>query len=123
MLTMAEYIDKQELLKYLFPIGLVDEGNYSINTKAVRKAIDRMPTVNNLQDYKLYGDFVALDATKTTYEDIVETKELLLKQCLSAVEQVLQDNKEALFEVERHQVKPYHLKVGWKILLPTIEKE
>jgi hypothetical protein len=43
---MARYIDADLLIKKVFPIGLVSDGNYSINAKAVKKAIDNTPTAD-----------------------------------------------------------------------------
>ena len=34
------YIDPEKLIKKLFPYGMPDNGNYGINAKAIRKAID-----------------------------------------------------------------------------------
>ena len=38
------YIDADKLIDKIFPIGLIDDGNYTINAKAVKIAIDKMPT-------------------------------------------------------------------------------
>ena len=43
---MARYIDADKLTNKMFPIGLVDNGNYTINAKAVKAAIDRTPTAD-----------------------------------------------------------------------------
>lgn len=43
---MAEYINKENLISRLFPIGMVDDGDYSINAKAVRLAIDFAETID-----------------------------------------------------------------------------
>lgn len=40
---MAEYINKEELLKKIFPYNIVDKSQYSINAKAVEKAIMEFP--------------------------------------------------------------------------------
>ena len=39
---MPRYIDADKLLKKLFPIGMVADGNYGINAKSVKKAIEDM---------------------------------------------------------------------------------
>lgn len=43
---MARYIDADKLIKTLFPIGLIDDGKYTINAKAVKYAIDNTPTAD-----------------------------------------------------------------------------
>lgn len=43
---MARYIDADMLIKKIFPIGLVDDGKYNINAKAVKVAIDNAPTAD-----------------------------------------------------------------------------
>ena len=40
------YIDAYKLIKKIFPIGLVDDGKYTINAKAVKHAIDQTPTAD-----------------------------------------------------------------------------
>lgn len=43
---MPRYIDADALEKKLFPIGMVDDGRYALPAKAVKVAIDRMPTAD-----------------------------------------------------------------------------
>jgi hypothetical protein len=43
---MPRYIDANKLLKKIFPIGMVDDGRYTINAKAVKHAIDQTPTAD-----------------------------------------------------------------------------
>ena len=43
---MARYIDADKLINKMFPIGLVDNGKYTINAKAVKVAIDQTPTAD-----------------------------------------------------------------------------
>lgn len=43
---MARYIDAEKLINKMFPIGLVDNGNYTINAKTVKVAIDQTPTAD-----------------------------------------------------------------------------
>jgi hypothetical protein len=43
---MPRYIDADKLIDKIFPIGLIDDGNYTINAKAVKIAIDKMPTAD-----------------------------------------------------------------------------
>jgi hypothetical protein len=43
---MPRYIDAEKLIKKIFPVGLVDGGNYTINAKAVKCAIDHVPTAD-----------------------------------------------------------------------------
>lgn len=40
------YIDADKLIKTLFPIGLIDDGKYTINAKAVKYAVDNTPTAD-----------------------------------------------------------------------------
>ena len=40
------YIDADKLIDKIFPIGLIDDGNDTINAKAVKIAIDKMPTAD-----------------------------------------------------------------------------
>lgn len=41
---MARYIDADKLIEKIFPIGLINDGNYTINAKAIKMAVDMMPT-------------------------------------------------------------------------------
>ena len=43
---MPRYIDANKLLKKIFPIGMVDDGRYTINAKAVKHAINQTPTAD-----------------------------------------------------------------------------
>ena len=43
---MPRYIDAEALHKKIYPLDLVDKRNYSINAKAVEKAIFEMPTAD-----------------------------------------------------------------------------
>lgn len=43
---MARYIDADKLINKMFPIGLVDNGKYTINAKAIKVAIDQTPTAD-----------------------------------------------------------------------------
>jgi rubrerythrin len=43
---MPRYIDAEKLTDKVFPIGLVDNGKYTINAKAVKVAIDNIPTAD-----------------------------------------------------------------------------
>ena len=43
---MAEYIERDALIKKLFPYGMPDNGNYGINAKAVRVAVERAPAAD-----------------------------------------------------------------------------
>lgn len=43
---MPRYIDAEKLIKKIFPVGLVDGGKYTINAKAVKCAIDSIPTAD-----------------------------------------------------------------------------
>lgn len=43
---MERYINADKLIKKIFPLGLVDDGKYTINAKAVKMAIDKAPTAD-----------------------------------------------------------------------------
>ena len=43
---MPRYIDADKLIEKIFPIGLVDDGKYTINAKVVKHAIDSAPTAD-----------------------------------------------------------------------------
>lgn len=43
---MARYGDLDALEKKLFPIGMVDDGRYALPAKAVKVAIDNLPTAD-----------------------------------------------------------------------------
>ena len=43
---MERYIDADALYKKIFPMGVVDKRQYSINAKVVAEAIDKTPTAN-----------------------------------------------------------------------------
>lgn len=116
---MAEYINKNELLKALYPLGVIDNDNFSINAKVVKDIINKVPTIKMPTNYKLFGDYILVDAINSTDEYIKEAKNLLFSQCLSTVEMVLSDNKEILFSLEKDESNPHTFKCYWKILLPT----
>lgn len=40
------YIDADALIKKIFPLGMFDNGNYAVNARAVKKAIDSIPTAD-----------------------------------------------------------------------------
>lgn len=41
-----EYIEREALIKKIFPIGLIDDGRYAIPAKAVKTAIDNTPAAD-----------------------------------------------------------------------------
>ena len=43
---MARYIDADKLIDKIFPIGLIDDGKYTINAKAIKMAVDSCPTAD-----------------------------------------------------------------------------
>ena len=43
---MPRYSDAEKVIKKIFPVGLVDGGKYTINAKAVKCAIDSIPTAD-----------------------------------------------------------------------------
>ena len=43
---MKEYIEREALIKKIFPIGCIDDGRYAIPAKAVKTAIDTAPTAD-----------------------------------------------------------------------------
>lgn len=46
---MARYIDSEILLKKLFPYGMLNDGNYGINAKAVKTAVENTPTADAVE--------------------------------------------------------------------------
>ena len=44
----GDLISREALIKKIFPYGMPDDGNYPINAKAVRKAIEEAPAVGGL---------------------------------------------------------------------------
>ena len=59
--VLGEYIERSALIKKLFPYGMPDNGNYGINAKAVRVAVERAPAADVVEvvrckDCKLYYD-------------------------------------------------------------------
>lgn len=46
---MPRYIDADKLTDKIFPMGLVDDGRYTINAKAVKYAIDQTPTADAVE--------------------------------------------------------------------------
>jgi hypothetical protein len=43
---MKEYIEREALIKKIFPIGVIDDGRYAIPAKAVKIAIDNAPAAD-----------------------------------------------------------------------------
>lgn len=43
---MARYISADDLTKKIFPLGIIENGNYSVNAKAVKVAIESTPTAD-----------------------------------------------------------------------------
>jgi hypothetical protein len=43
---MARYIDADKLIDKIFPIGLIDDGKYTINAKAIKMAVDSSPAAD-----------------------------------------------------------------------------
>ena len=43
---MVEYIEREALLKKMFPYGMMNDGNYGINAKAAKIAIEKMPAAD-----------------------------------------------------------------------------
>ena len=41
-----EYIEREALISKIFQIGLIDDGRYTINAKAVKTAIDNAPAAD-----------------------------------------------------------------------------
>ena len=45
-----DFISRSELIKKIFPYGMPDDGNYPINAKAVREAIEKAPAIEMILD-------------------------------------------------------------------------
>ena len=43
---MPRYIDADKLINKIFPIGMVHDGQYTIGAKAIKIAIDKIPTAD-----------------------------------------------------------------------------
>ena len=43
---MARYIDADLLIKKIFPLGMIDDGNFPVNAKAVKVTIDKLSTAD-----------------------------------------------------------------------------
>ena len=114
---MARYIDADELIKKIFPIGLVDDGNYTINAKAVKVAIDKTPTVD-VEKERLESAsfrFALLDSIKRSkiaiaehdrelarkiFEEIERTFKALLMGDITDIEKILAELKKKYTESE-----------------------
>jgi hypothetical protein len=46
---MKEYIEREALIKKIFPIGVIDDGRYAIPAKAVKIAIDNAPAADMVE--------------------------------------------------------------------------
>jgi hypothetical protein len=88
---MARYIDADELIKKIFPIGMVDDGNYTINAKAVKVAIDKTPTVD-VEKERLESAsfrFALLDSIKRSKIAIAEHDREVAREIFEEIEKVL----------------------------------
>ena len=43
---MARYINADDLTKKIFPLGMIDNGNFAVHAKAVKIAIESTPTAD-----------------------------------------------------------------------------
>lgn len=101
---MARYIDADALIKKIFPIGMVGDGMYVINAKAVKFAIDNTPTADvvsksEVENYKKVAEYqqkLAMDRyfeIKRLQEDVERWRRNL--------EAVLEERAEEKSEVAR----------------------
>lgn len=68
---MARYIDADKLIDNIFPIGLIDDGKYTINAKAIKMAIDSCPTADVVPRERYNR---AMDGLKAVLEERAEDK-------------------------------------------------
>lgn len=90
---MARYIDADELIKKIFPIGMVDDGNYTINAKAVKVAIDKTPTVD-VEKERLESAsfrFALLDSIKRSKIAIAEHDRELARKIFEEVDRIVSE--------------------------------
>lgn len=73
---MSEYIEREALIEKLFPIGLVNGGDYAINAKAVKVAIEKAPAINVMEEILQASNKAAASITVNS----VETFAVLLKR-------------------------------------------
>ncbi|MBQ8245772.1 MAG: hypothetical protein IJZ42_01425 [Lachnospiraceae bacterium] len=59
---MERYINADKLIKKIFPLGLVDDGKYTINAKAVKMAIDKAPTADVVPKSEVEKIFEEIEA-------------------------------------------------------------
>ena len=68
---MPRYIDADKLTDKIFPMGLVDDGRYTINAKAVKYAIDQTPTADVVEvvrkEVKGYEGYYEVDQFGRVY--------------------------------------------------------
>lgn len=60
---MPRYGDLDALEKKLFPMGMVDDGRYALPAKAVKVAIDRLPTADVVPRTVIAEIFEEIDAS------------------------------------------------------------
>lgn len=96
---MARYIDADKLIKKIFPIGMVDDGNYTINAKAVKVAIDKTPTVD-VEKERLESAsfrFALLDSIKRSKIAIAEHDRELAREIFEEIDYFVTLYKEGHF--------------------------
>ena len=78
------YIDADKLIDKIFPIGLIDDGKYTINAKAIKMAVDSCPTADVVPKSEYDAVVSAVDnSTKEflklhdDYQDAIHTVERL----------------------------------------------
>ena len=68
---MARYIDVDELLKKIYPMGIGD-GMYVINAKAVKFAIDNTPTADVVPKSEVDWNSIPVDVSEALKQRAVE---------------------------------------------------
>ena len=89
------YIDADKLIDKIFPIGLVDDGKYTINAKAVKVAIDKMPTADVVPKSEEGAECPTCHGTGRIGTTNWLTKNMTQKQ-------IAEEKAKAISEHERH---------------------
>ena len=74
---MARYIDADELIDKIFPIGLIDDGKYTINAKAIKMAVDSCPTADVVPQSEVERLNKELDELAEEHSDLIVEKDEL----------------------------------------------
>ena len=93
------YIDAEALIKKLFPYGMPDNGNYGINAKAVRKAIDEAPTEDVFEVNRDHDDFCGVMCEFA--ENIINEQKADVEELEKMVQELIAEHERLQEEIER----------------------